>query len=264
MIGVPMKCMRLLVGVSFLIQALSACSVKEARDSCPCLLILDFGDADHVSDETAELLVMSDEEDLWSDDVNLSEYSGRDSLYVPRERLHVRCWACTGGLSSPDGLCIPLGQECPEVYMHDSDPEIKGETHTEKIVMRKNHCVMTVNAVDGEPFPFGFKIIGNVSGYDRYGKPLPGLFECVAVRGENDSECRIVIPRQTDSSLMLQVEGDGDDVKVFALGQYLEECGYDWTAPDLEDVSVTIDYALTVMRLIVKGWESVYEYKVVM
>ena len=70
------------------------------------------------------------------------------------------------------------------------------------------------------------------------------------------------MPRQTDASLMLEVDDGKGNSKAFALGQYIVSSGYDWTSPDLDDVSVTLDYAMTEIRLVVGGWESVYRYDV--
>jgi hypothetical protein len=70
-----------------------------------------------------------------------------------------------------------------------------------------------------------------------------------------------VLPRQIDASLMLEVDDGKGGYKAFALGQYIVSSGYDWTAEDLEDITVTLDYALTEIRLVIGGWESVYEYE---
>ena len=71
-----------------------------------------------------------------------------------------------------------------------------------------------------------------------------------------------VLPRQVDASLVLEIDDGKGNSKVFALGQYMIASGYDWNEPDLEDVTVTLDYALTELRLVVNGWESVYRYDV--
>ena len=71
-----------------------------------------------------------------------------------------------------------------------------------------------------------------------------------------------MLPRQKDASLILEVEDAKGNSKIFALGQYIVASGYDWTLPDLDDVSVTLDYAMTEIRLVIGGWESVYRYDI--
>ena len=43
----------------------------------------------------------------------------------------------------------------------------------------------------------------------------------------------------------------------------MEAAGYDWSAPDLPDMIVTIDYVLTNISLIVEGWEEEFFFDVV-
>lgn len=240
---------------------LTACSVKEVRDSCPCLLVLEFSESRRTFSSEADLLISSAEGTIWSDAVDLSAQTGY-SVYVPKVMLHLRIWADDDGLASEAGMEIPLGQDCPEVYMYDADVMPVGETVTDTVRLRKNHCVMQIKTEGEGGFPFDIKVIGNVSGYDMSGEPVEGDFECVP---DFVGDCfSVVLPRQTDDSLMLQVQGDGVTTRSFALGQYLSAGGYDWSAPDLEDVAVTVDYALTEVRVEVNGWESVYAYDVIM
>ncbi|MBQ8482997.1 MAG: hypothetical protein IJ504_01705 [Bacteroidales bacterium] len=240
---------------------LASCSVKEVRDSCPCLLLFDFSECGGAVPSDADLLVTSEEGVVWEDAVDLDVHT-RYSVYVPKTDLHLRVWSGDGGLATVRGLDIPLGQDCPEIYMHDADVVATGEMLTDTVRMRKNHCVMHIKTEGGGDFPFDMKVNGNVSGYDHAGNPVEGKFECTPERDGDDF--KVVLPRQTDDRLMLSVEGDGVASKTFALGQYLSAGGYDWSAPDLDDVSVTIDYALTEVRVLVNGWESVYAYDVIM
>jgi hypothetical protein len=46
-------------------------------------------------------------------------------------------------------------------------------------------------------------------------------------------------------------------VRSFALGNYMLEAGYDWTAPDLEDLSLQLDLSLTAITFRTTLWEKV-------
>lgn len=240
----------------------SACSVKEDRTPCPCILDMDFicpdeADADHVG-----LVVESSDEILWRDTVDVMRNGQGYQVPVPRTLLHVRAWAGEDVRASDLGILIPLGQDCPRVYMHDSDVRTDGEYFHEDVVLRKNHCVMTLLTEGEGRISSALMLKGNVAGYDAQGHPVQGDFEFLLEDGGLEEGYVAVLPRQTDASLMLEVDDGRGNHKAFALGRYIVSSGYDWSAPDLEDVTVTIDYALTEIRLVVSGWESVYRYDV--
>lgn len=249
-----------LLGLLAVTLLAAACPVKEDRDLCPCFLTLDFTSVDSVTVTSVGLLVTAQDGFALSDTLDMVS-TGRYLAEVPRDVIHVRAWSGTGALASEEGLIIPSGQDCPLVYMHDSDVKTRQETVCETIIMRKNHCRLTICA-DGDEFPFDMTVKGNVCGYDAYGMPLSGNFD-YRLRPEDTGDCSVVLPRQTDASLLLYIDGGGDDVKCFALGEYIVASGYDWNSPDLEDISVTMDFAMMEVRLIIDGWESVYTYDIV-
>ena len=62
---------------------------------------------------------------------------------------------------------------------------------------------------------------------------------------------------------MLEVNDGTEVLKIFALGEYVVAGGYDWTAEELEDVEVIIDWAQTEVSIQIKGWDWVREYEIV-
>ena len=71
------------------------------------------------------------------------------------------------------------------------------------------------------------------------------------------------MPRQMDNSIVLEVNDGTSVLKTFALGEYISASGYDWSAPDLGDITVGIDYTRTKLTVSVLGWDEVYEFDVV-
>lgn len=247
-------CRLLLPVVMAAFLSVSSCSVKEDRNPCPCLLELDIKGPDGMTSAPVDLFVISQDGYFLRDTVEAWKQEGLYSVSVPRTQLHVSVWSGGGKYVSEDGLVIPTGMECPRVYMHDSDVVTEGEYCREEVFMRKNHCVLTILAEgDGQEFT-GLVLKGNVAGYDMTGKPLRGDFEFAL------EEDIAVLPRQVDDSLMLELQDSKGNRISFSLGRYIEASGYDWSAPELDDVTVTLDYALTEIRLNVDGWESVYRY----
>ena len=240
----------------------TACSVREDRIPCPCQLCLDFVGPDIDDGTFAGLMVTAMKGFMWKDTVDVVKVRNGYTVSVPRTLLHIRSWIGADSCASESGIVIPYGQDCPKVYMHDSDVKTTGEYIRETVILRKNHCVLTLTTKGEGKLPSHIRLKGNVAGYDAEGQPLNGNFCCLLKEEGLENGYKAVLPRQTDASLMLEVDDGKGNSKAFALGQYIVSSGYDWTSPDLDDVSVTLDYAMTEIRLVVGGWESVYRYDV--
>ena len=58
---------------------------------------------------------------------------------------------------------------------------------------------------------------------------------------------------------------DGTSVqKTFALGEYIVSSGYDWAAEELEDLTVTLDFQITYVKITVADWEKEYFYNIIL
>lgn len=240
----------------------AGCSVKERRDECPCRLLLDFSEVDASVIWSADLLVMTQGGVVYAEEVGIPVPDGPIQVDVPRTDLSVNAYAGHAVDAVPGvGMMIPYGEQAPELYIHSSVVDTRKEMSVEKIVMRKEHCVVSVEVSDREDFPFTLEVAGNVCGYDVNGLPVQGKFMC-GVDGNPVDGFRVVVPRQLDSSLELIVRDGTEVAKTFVLGEYLESSGYDWTKENLEDVTVWLDYSLTYVVLAVQGWDEEFTYKV--
>ena len=63
---------------------------------------------------------------------------------------------------------------------------------------------------------------------------------------------------------MLEVDDGVPHLKKFAIGEYLDQAGYDWTLPSLEDVTVVLDYSLTSVTIQIAGWDKEDVYNIVL
>ena len=69
----------------------------------------------------------------------------------------------------------------------------------------------------------------------------------------------------SDWTLQLDVEDEDSSVlKTFAIGEYMDKSGYDWTEADLEDVVIVLDYSVTGLRVVFKGWDKEYTYDIIL
>lgn len=234
--------------------------IKEDRSECPCRLVLDFNEVDTLSVSSVDVLLESDEGFTMSQVVekkNFSDYM----VPVPKTRMFLSVWAGADRYLEHDkSVMIPYGEECPRLFLHKSEVEAEGEMVTERIRLRKNHCVLTVQVEDGRDYPFDLMVRGKVDGYGGDMMPTVGDFACKAVP-DTLGTCVVVIPRQLDSSLILEVDDGTGHVKNFSIGESIVADGYDWKAEDLDDVTVTLDYALTEVALEIVEWEdeSIYD-----
>lgn len=251
-----------LVMALILVVALQGC-IKERRRNCPCRLYLDMTEIDTSFVNSARISIVGPDGFVY-DDVRPSGLFGLDDyLAVPRGECLVNVYYGEDGLSRPSsGLSIPYGNECPGVYMYSSYVDTDCEITSRKVRLYKNHCLMTVCVADPEHFPFGLSVNGNVSGYGVEGSPESGGFRC-RTADMDDGRWTVSVPRQKDDSLVLEVDDGTAVLKSFALGKYISSSGYDWNAPDLEDITIGIDYTRTKLTLSVLGWEEVYEFDVV-
>lgn len=55
---------------------------------------------------------------------------------------------------------------------------------------------------------------------------------------------------------------DDSVIRQFALGHLIIDSGYDWTAPDLQDIEVDIDYSKSDIIFSVDGWDKEMSFDV--
>ena len=145
--------------------------------------------------------------------------------------------------------------------MHSFIADTEGELWRETVRLRKNHCRLTVMMDGVEEIPYSLTFKGNVDGYRLDGLPSSGDFSCVAYPS-GTSESQALLPRQTDSSLLMEVDDGTSVTKTFAIGEYISSSGYDWTAADLEDMTIVLDYYITFIKITIREWDREYVYNI--
>lgn len=254
--------MRKIVLLMLALVSVAACSVKEDRSDCPARLILDFKDVDTADFKSLNLLVTHAGETVFSDIVSADDFAEDYVRDVPHGSLRVNVWASYGDrVDHERGVVIPYGCECPPIYMHSFIADTEGELWRETVRLRKNHCRLTVMMDGVEKIPYSLTFKGNVDGYRLDGLPSSGDFSCVAYPS-GTSESQALLPRQTDSSLLMEVDDGTSVTKTFAIGEYISSSGYDWTAADLEDMTIVLDYYITFIKITIREWDREYVYNI--
>lgn len=237
-----------------ILSLLCSCTVLEDRDSCPCLLHLDVDES--VADVTDSVRIWV-QGDGFSFSAGLSSARYAEGITVTvtsRSGVNIAVMDASSAENSPDGsLEIPAGSQCPELYDFRSFCDTSSETAEEHICLHKNHCRVLVSFPEATDGQYAVGVAGNVCGYSFMGSCIGGDFACVPCR-TGDGRLMFCIPRQKDSGLNMKIGTDEGFTRVFALGNYIVESGYDWSAADLEDVEVDVDYAASQVRLHFEGW----------
>lgn len=243
---------------------LSMGCVKENREVCPCRLIVDLSEVNPLRIGSVDIRLSSSQGFSYETSREADSYETDDVILVPRDNVFLNVCYADRGMMTEEGLSIPEGDDCPPIYMYSSLVSTQGQEYVRKPVrMIKNHCVMTIYLEGEQPeSPYNIFIKGNVCGYDSLGSPKEGVF-CCSPRSVSDSVFDVVLPRQSDASLVLEINDGGEVFKTFALGEYVKACGYSWSEDNLKDITVRIDYAISQVVIAVKGWDEVYEFDIV-
>lgn len=257
-----MKNRIILVSLYMSMLLFAGCSVKEDRMTCPCRLVLDFSKVDTSVIEDADIYLVSEDGFTFSDRLVAEAFSDNYVIDIPRHDVDLGIWSGTWNRMDGGGVDIPYGEDCPPVYFHTAALEADGESVRELVMMRKNHCVMTVMLGWDDEEINDVILIGNVDGYEADGSPSIGEFS-YKLSLDDDGTCRAVLPRQVDDSLQLEVNDGSGVVKRFSLGEYIAECGYDWTEPDLKDMTIELDMAVLMISLTIQGWDTTHKFDVV-
>lgn len=216
-------------------------------------------------------------------------YPSEYVVEVPRRGVYVNVWSKVAeDYLSDSAMVIPRGRDCPPVYRHFSNLQTDAEVVREKVEMHKQYCGLSLFFVN-EGTPYSVNVRGEVNGYAYDGSLSQGEFSCpvanmdraigrglpatangaTAWTGKSGETLggadgfAVRLPKQADASLLMDVVMDGSVLKTFALGNYIEASGYDWSAEDLEDLTVGIDYSNTKVLLTVSGWKESFTYELV-
>ncbi len=241
---------------------LSGC-VKERRGFCPCRLLLDLSSLDTSVISSVRINIVGPEGYIFDSYADSTAFQDDFLVRVPKGECRLNVYAGDLGMAEPQtGLHIPMGTECPPVYMQSAFLATDCELLIRQVELRKNYCRLSVYVEDAEHFPFSLVVKGTVSGYDESGTPANGEF-FYGIDSVAGVDWVLSVPRQVDDSMLLEVRDGTGVLKTFALGKYICASGYDWNAADLQDITVGIDYTRTKLTVSIRGWDEVYEFDVV-
>lgn len=257
---VPFRVSMMLFTLTTICSLICSCSVKERRCDCPGWLQLDMSGLDRERFPQVNVNVLSDGGFRFNELVPFGGYKSDYIIEVPREKIDV-CVCTVENIQQP-GVVIPLGGDCPEVYLWGDSLEYTSELRKDTVALHKSFSMLSIKMLrDDGSLPYSLIMEGDVCGFDRAGRPLSGDFK-VSARPDDDGLCRVRVPRQKDASLVLKVDDSGKVARTFALGEYIASSGFDWNIPDLEDIDVTINFSLMSVSVVVGDWTTTVTFDV--
>ncbi len=235
----------------FLFEA--SCTVKESREDCPCALYIRL---ESLPLSPARILVTGEG---FRQELEVS----RDTVLVvrpPKSGALVRAVA-GATLEGDETVNIPYGYDSPPVYLFGADVDTSRDTAAVNIVMQKHFCGLTIlfDGPEGWGEPYWSEVRGKVDAIRWDGTPIEGSFSC-----RLDSGQCIRLPRQRpEQLLLLDITMPDRIVRSFNLGYYLEEAGFSWTAPDLEDLTLEIQLSVTALTIRADNWSRVIPLEII-
>lgn len=253
--------------LAFMLFVLASCSIKEDRASCPCWLTFDLSGAGlgMLQESGATRLYWSAQWEGGEADSLLPLDSGMESIVVTVPRTDVSLALSCGGFEACEpsfGMRIPDGCDCPAIFTFASNADTCVDELEVEAVLHKNYCVMDISLCDQYRAGAEYVIRGDVAGYDSSWRPVFGTFS-FTLAPDDRGRCRVSLPRQIDNSLKLCVFRYGELEKIFAVGEYVADSGYDWNATDLDDLSLEIDYSQTAATFKIDQWKKTLTFNVV-
>jgi len=231
------------------------CSVLEDRLLCPCALTLSFEKVNYADFEDVDVAVTSVDNFLFNKTINLYDYADGLVINVPKAEVKVNVVSCRDEAEkylNSGAMKIPYGSQCPQVYMYGNTLDTRCETLADTVCLHRNFCRISIEIVSTD-FTDGSTMIGlegTVDGYSADGSISEGPFLAETIISR---QCSFLVPRQKDDSLMMKIRQGSVLLRIFPIGEYIVQSGYEWSMEDLEDVSIILNYAAMTLNVSVAG-----------
>ena len=240
----------------------ASCSVKEDRTPCPCWVEVHFAERSEVF---APVNLMgfcegSDFSDTFRAEMHpdyyLREVEKGYYDFVSIEGAGIR------QKRQDMFMLIDYGSQADSVYWHHAEVDATGEEARVVVDFAKQFATvfLDIRKEPGDMKIYRFHVDGNVCGFEIIsGRPAEGAFSCEPETLPGSAVTTVRVPRQVDDSMSLRItydDGEGHaSSSDYPLGKYIAGLGYDWNAPELKDIYITVDVIGGRINIGVSGWE---------
>ena len=244
----------------------AACTVLEDRTKCECSLTLHFERA-----RPGELywMMVSDVPGREARYGVLEEGESLLDLELGRGNWNLLCvQSDSPAFLTAGGFSVKEGDAFPQLYAASLALKVFGGEGSDTVRLHKEHAVTYVSLRDLYSTDLSYEIVGSICGMGVDGQPLDGPFRTVLEVSERGL-ASVNLPRQGDSdALRLEIYSETDSrersartlVRSFALDEYILASGFDWSAPDLGDLSMEVNYTRTVVTAFPDEWHKTLDF----
>lgn len=227
---------------------------------CPCYLTIDLSECD----EKAQTIITELDNDLSLKKVvseKTNEDDSRETYMVKRGYISVCAFSGQNLMQYHDHkLIIPYGEECDPLMAYSSIIECTTDNMTQLISLNKQYASLHIEFYGDKdrPFPYKIAVTGNYNGINLLDmSPTAGKFtHYPEAKGKNDNIFNVLVPRQADNSLAIDLFNEEGLVDTIPIGEKISAQGYSWADKNLKDIYLKIDYNKAEIHLIVKPWEK--------
>lgn len=241
-----------------LLLVAGACSIKENRFECPCYLHVSFEERTAIGHDGVRMIAWNSDEVFHDTDIDITEHDPYWVRAVRKDQFTLSaCRGISGARVSSHAVTVAEGSEFPPAWASYHWIDATGENAYTDFLLHKQYARVRLQCREGGPRmeDLAFTVRGTSCGFDLLSlQAVEGAFRFDPVNS-GDEVC-FRVPRQADAALSLSICRNGEYVGDFALGRYLQRCGYDWKALDLKDIDVVLDLVIGKLYLIVDGWEE--------
>lgn len=235
--------------ISFLcLLLISACSVKEQRGGCPVYVNINFDKVIESGSYTNSFVNVGAVGEVFSEDVDIRQYEAV-GLDVPAPRGIIYMSAAFGHESfscNGDSLVVKEGAEISPLFLWADKVLCHDDLYYAEADPRKQYCKMNIVVVGlnpGEDFEYALRLKADCNAISLYGADaLEGNYTVIA-KNKNASGYEVLVPRQRENNIVLELLEDEVSVSLVDVGKELEANGYDWNKTDLDDVIVVVDFS---------------------
>lgn len=265
MAGIRKKIACAILGMATLAPA---CSVKEDRLECPVYVTV-LTDQFVIRGMNEGKVSFSSAHLIDREDISFLSFL-RDGYRQACPREYARAAVFSGAENytlGEDAMQVTPGQQAGLLWAYGETFSANSDEYIIDAEPHKQYCLVRFLFDDSPTAPsdyaWRFRIKAACSGLNIYTlEPLDGEYSCCV--GPNAVGAWYgVIPRQKANELLLEVYlPDSDDEQtgrtdyVIDLGRKFEAMGYDWTAEDLRDVTVSVGFASADISIRVQEWEG--------
>lgn len=240
---------------------LAACTIREDRSPCPCLLTVDFTRIHKLDNYADQFRLDVTTFHKWNsfEDFSFESLPDKFEIQVPKDTFFVLSMHGTGSQFKKYPyyrIEIEYGDEMEPISTGVDSLYCNWEFCYSDAKLWKNYCEITFilgDTMDRTLSDYAVEVKGGICGVSlMHNEPIEGPFSCrKTFKGDR---MILRVPRQSGTSLEATLYREGVVMTQIALGKLLAENNYSWGDQVLRDVELTVGYNKLSGTITIEKW----------